>query len=324
MIKTVTDKKDYIKKCDVEDFNISKHYYDKKVQLFGKDVYLNSDPWLWHLHLKCTDKCNGKCDFCVEQGCPINEDANDFLDSTDRMLHEMNNAGCLNSVSVTGGEPLLFSKLDTLVDILKSYPIQFLTMNTNGTYLKEHLDLIDGTFDYVDISRHAIDDNDNEQIFKTKVPSKEELQYIKNQLQKTKMRIQCVMYKVKSIDDMNKFIKAFNFADDLSFRRLMKLSDEYGVNYKIGEDDYDKILDYAYNNFDFIQQTIQDYYVYEIWKAFGVDITYSYSNMSMLRDKEKKESEDVFREFIVHPDGLVSGSWKKDNKILRNVKNKIH
>ena len=46
--------------------------------------------------------------------------------------------------------------------------------------------------------------------------------------------------------------------------------------------------------------------------------------MSMLRDEEKKESEDVFREFIVHPDGLVSGSWKKDNKILRNVKNKIH
>ena len=43
MIKTVTNKKDYIKKCDVEDFDISKHYYDKKVQLFGKEVYLNSD-----------------------------------------------------------------------------------------------------------------------------------------------------------------------------------------------------------------------------------------------------------------------------------------
>lgn len=320
MIRTITDKKEYIKKCDVEDFDISKHYYDKKVQLFGKDVYLNSDPWLWHLHLKCTDKCNGKCDFCVEQGCPINENADDFLDSTDRMLYEMNKAGCLNSVSVTGGEPLLFSKLTDLIKILKNYPIQFLTMNTNGTFLNKHLDKIDGVFDFIDISRHAIDDNDNEQIFRTKVPSKEELKKIKDQLQKTKMRIQCVMYKVKTIDEMNEFIKAFNFADDLSFRRLMKLSDEYRANYEIGEDDYDSVLNYAYDNFDFIQQTIQDYYVYEIWKAFGVDVTFSYSNMKMLRERENCESDDVFREFIIHPDGMVSGSWKKNNKILRKCK----
>ena len=45
-------------------------------------------------------------------------------------------------------------------------------------------------------------------------------------------------------------------------------------------------------------------------------MTFSYSNMDMLRKEEQKESEDVYREFIIHPDGLVSGSWKKDNKIL--------
>lgn len=43
----------------------------KRVNLFGKGVYLNSDPWLWHLNLKCTDIYNGKCNFCLEQGCSL-------------------------------------------------------------------------------------------------------------------------------------------------------------------------------------------------------------------------------------------------------------
>ena len=316
MIKTNKDLNSYIKKCDVEKFDISKSYYNKKVNLFGHEVYVNDNPWLWHLHLKCTDRCNAKCDFCVEQGCKIDENADNFLESVDKMLHEMEREKCLYSVSLTGGEPLLFKKFEDLIKILKKYPIKFLTMNTNGTLLQNKLDLIDGVFDFVDISRHSIDDEKNNKIFKTKTPTLSELKELKKQLQKTKMRIQCVMKEVKTIDDMNKFIDVFDFADDLSFRRLMKLSKEYGVNYKIGEDEYDKILEYAYNNFKFLEQTIQDYYVYEIWKSKGVNITYSYSNMDMLRKEEKKESDNVYREFIIHPDGLISGSWKKDNKIL--------
>ncbi len=319
MIKTITDKNEYIKKCNVEQFEIADAYYNKTVNLFGKEVQISENPWLWHLHLKCTDICNGKCDFCVEKGCKINENRDNFLDSTDRMLYEMAKAQCLYSVSITGGEPLLFTKFEDLLKILQKYPIKFLTMNTNAAYLKENIDLIDGVFDFVDISRHAIKDEENELIFKTKVPTREELMYIKEHMNQTKMRLQCVMTKIKTVDEMLEYIKTFNFADDLSFRRLMKLSDEYGANYQVCEDEYDKILDYAYNNFEFLEQTIQDYYVYEIWKAYGTDITFSYSNMNMLRKEEKKENEKIFREFIIHPDGLVSGSWKKDNKILRKV-----
>ena len=233
MIKTVTNINDYIKKCDVEKFNISSNYYNKKVQLFGQEVYLNNDPWLWHLHLKCTDKCNAKCKFCVEQGCPINENEFHFLESVDRMLYEMEKNNCLYSVSITGGEPLLFSKFDDLIKLLKKYPIKFLTMNTNGSLLYNKIDMIDGVFDFIDISRHSIDDKENNQIFKNKMLTLDELKKLKKELIKTKMRIQCVMTKVKTVNDMNEFISTFNFADDLSFRRLMKLSKEYGVDYNI-------------------------------------------------------------------------------------------
>lgn len=320
MIKKITDKNNYIHKCDVENFDIREDYYDKKVNLFGHEVNVNEDPWLWHLHLKCTDRCNAKCKFCVEQGCVINENADDFLKSVDKMLNELAKNDILYSVSVTGGEPLVFSKFKELVKILKSYPIQFLTMNTNGLYVPRYIEDIDNTFDFIDISRHAIDDEDNNNIFRNKMLTLDELKELKQNLTTTKMRIQCVMDKVRTISDMNRFIETFSFADDLSFRRLMKLPEEYGVSYDNYEDNYDKILEYAYNNFDFVEQMIQDYYVYEIWNKNGTDITFSYSNMDMLRKEEHIENENIFREFIVHPDGLVSGSWKKDNKILYKSK----
>ena len=316
MIKHITDKKDYIKKCDVENFEIKEETYNRHIKLFGHDVYVNDDPWLWHLHLKLTDTCNAKCKFCVEQGCPINENADDFLNSVDKMLNEMNKNDNLFSVSLTGGEPLLFKKFPELIDLLKQYPIKFLTMNTNGVLLPKNRDLVDGVLDFVDISRHAIDDTENNQIFKSKMLTKEELKELKKQLLETKMRIQCVMSNVRTVDDMNRFLEEFSFADDISFRRLMTLPDEYGVTYDRCEDNYDQILDYAYHNFDFVEQTIQDYYVYEIWNNGKTNITFSYSNMDMLRKEEHKENDSIFREFIIHPDGLVAGSWKKDHKIL--------
>lgn len=316
MIKKITNKKDYIKKCDVENFDIKEEAYNKHIKLFGHDVYVNEDPWLWHLHLKLTDVCNASCRFCVEQGCKIDEDANLFLDSVDMMLEELRRNETLYSVSATGGEPLMFKKFHELTNILRDYPIEFLTMNTNGLLVPQYREDIDGLFDFINISRHAISEDENNEIFRRKMLTIDELKQIKESLTDTKLRIQCVMSNVKTIDDMNKFLDAFKFADDISFRRLMTLPDEYGVSYDRDEDSYDKILDYAYNNFDFKEQTIQDYYVYEIWNNGYTDITFSYSNMDMLRKEENKESENIFREFIIHPDGMVAGSWKKDHKIL--------
>lgn len=214
----------------------------------------------------------------------------------------------------------MFNKFPELVEILKSYPIEFLTMNTNGLLVPKYLEQIDGVFDFINISRHAISDTDNDKIFQRKMLTVSELEEVKKSLNNTKLRIQCVMSNVRTIEDMNNFLDTFSFADDISFRRLMTLPDEYGVTYDRHEDNYDEILKYAYNNFEFREQTIQDYYVYEIWNNGQTDITFSYSNMDMLRKEENKESENIFREFIIHPDGMVAGSWKKDHKILYKAK----
>lgn len=169
MFVQIKDIKDYIHKCNVEKLPIT--YDDKmEVNLFGNKVLVERNEWLWHLHLKLTDVCNAKCFFCVEQNAERCENAEYFVKQVDEMLTEMENAGILYSVSVTGGEPLLFKEFDKLCDVLRNHNIKFLTMNTNGKYLEDNLDKIDGLFDFVDISRHAISDKRNNEIFNTYMP----------------------------------------------------------------------------------------------------------------------------------------------------------
>lgn len=131
------------------------------------------------------------------------------------------------------------------------------------------------------------------------------------------MRIQCVLCDVDSIEDVLNRIGTYSFADDLSFRKLMKLGEQTGIEYDDKEDLYNQILEYAFNHFELIEQTIQDYYVYEIWKYNDTYITFSYSNMKMLSEVEKIEDDAVCREFIIHPDGTIAGSWDKNMKVIK-------
>lgn len=314
---TIHDRSKYIKSCDVQNLPID--YADTKdYQLFGQNVTFYDDPWMHHLHLKVTDKCNAKCSFCIEQDCCVDEDAEVYLRNLDITLNEMQKAGLLYSVSVTGGEPTLFSRFEDLCDILSKYDIGFLTLNTNGALLPKYRKKIDGLFDFVNISRHSILDHDNDIIFGTQVLTVSELKKLRKKFKKTKMRIQCVMWHGCMPKDMNDFVETYSFADDISFRRLMEVGDEYSLDYQIFEHDYRYCLEYAFNNWEFIEQTIQDYYVYEIYNCGTTNVTFSYSNMKMLRDVERTESESFYRELILHPNGILSGSWLKDRKILLN------
>jgi hypothetical protein len=56
--------------------------------------------------------------------------------------------------------------------------------------------------------------------------------------------------------------------------------------------------------------------VYETWNYKGLNITLSHSNMKLLHDLEGSEDDKILREIVVHPDGLVSGSWYRNKKIL--------
>ena len=73
---------------------------------------------------------------------------------------------------------------------------------------------------------------------------------------------------------------------------------------------------YLFDNADLVEQVLKDYYVYETWQLNGALITLSHSNMGLLRDMEESEPDNILREIIVHPDGLISGSWYRNKKII--------
>lgn len=321
-IRTV-DKSKYISACDVKNFPITDWKTDPEaetVELFGKPYLLRKDPWMHHLHIKCTNICNARCHFCVEQNSRCKENPDKVLENVDLMLNELNKTGLLYSVSVTGGEPLVWNRFQDLCEILKRYDIGFLTINTNGIFLKEKLSLIDGLFDFVDLSRHRILDADNNKVFCFTQPTIDDLRQIKSKMQKTKLRIQCVMDHPYLPEEMNRFTSSCDFADDISYRRLMSLGSEYGVSYPCYEAAYNDILKYAYDNFSFIEQSLQDYYVYEVWhdNANNKNVTFSYSDMKMLRESEGREPENQIREFVIHPNGVCAGSWNPSVKIVKD------
>lgn len=315
------NKTDYIHSCDLTKYPIDwRNAKDnQQVVLFGKDIIVKTDPWMHHLHIKATNICNAKCKFCVEQNSICDELFDEVMKSTELALNELQKTGLLFSVSVTGGEPLLFPKFNELCELLQSYNIPFLTMNTNATFIDDsNISLIDKTFHWINVSRHRIDDNENDGVFCSKQCSLEDLKQLKSKLTNCKMRIQCVMDHVYTPDEMNSFTKALSFADDISYRRLMALGAEYGVSYDLHENSYNDILKYAYENFKLIEQSIQDYYVYEVWHDIvnDIDVTFSYSNMQLLRTTESSEPDNLFREFVIHPNGVLGGSWKPGVKAL--------
>lgn len=316
-----TTKDNYIHSCDLSRYPIDwRNAKDnQQVRLFGRDVIVKTDPWMHHLHLKVTDRCNASCKFCVEQNSKCDELPDKFLESAERALSELKKTGLLFSVSVTGGEPLLFSRFTELCSLLQSFKIPFLTMNTNAKFATGgNVKLIDETFKWINVSRHRIDDGENSEVFRSPQVSIGDLKRLKSELSRCKMRIQCVMDHACTPSEMNRFTEALSFADDISYRRLMALGSEYGVVYDVHEKSYNKILEYAYDNFRLVEQSIQDYYVYEVWHdpVNDINVTFSYSDMDLLRTTESSEPSNLIREFVIHPNGVVGGSWKPGDKLL--------
>ena len=140
------------------------------------------------------------------------------------------------------------------------------------------------------------------------MPTLKDLMLIKKRFKHTKMRLQCVLCDVNSVGDVLDLINAYSFADDISFRKLMKLNEQTDIKYDDKQDLYNQILEYAFNHFEL---------VYEIWKYNGTFITFSHSNMKMLSEIEIDENDSVCREFIIHPNGTISGSWDKNIKVIK-------
>ena len=279
------------------------------VKLFGESYIVYDDSWRQHLHIVCTYRCNAKCGFCIEKDKEDNSDEK-FLEGIKSLLSEMHREGILKTVSITGGEPLLYPHLRELIKIIKHFPI-FLTVNTNGYNLIKNVHKLEGV-DFVNVSRHYIKDDKNNLVFKSRMPSLIELKKARNHLD-GKLRIQAVVNEETNVSDFIRLAQS-GYCEDVSIRSLMiEGNHPPKLFYR-----YQKLIrDCIKSGGELIEQEIQDYYIYETFKLSGVSITFSYSDMYMLQQCEKKEHSNFMREFVVTPNGAISGSWFPEVKKIR-------
>lgn len=312
MFKVITDKNEFIQNPILEmnenEINNSK---TDDIVLYGKHYRMYSDEWKHHVHIKCTDYCDADCAFCIERSERNNpQNVNNMLESAAVVLEELANQGHLKTVSITGGEPTVLTKLPDLINLISQYNTTLFSINTNG----KDLNKIPSNFvGFVDISKHGINDS---HVFKRPfhITSDMVLEFKKSH-PNAKVRFQCVLGtndEMKTVGNVIDFIQEYkDVVDDFSFRNLIIENNEDTINQTLF-----KFRDILFNNGEFVEQVIQDYYMYETFKMFGTSITLSWSNMAKLKTFNESVNSNFLEEIIVHPDGTVSGSWNKKTLII--------
>lgn len=94
-----------------------------------------------YLRISLTDKCNLKCVYCMPNGVEFNDEyINDFLSFDDFkfIINSMSELG-INKVRFTGGEPLLYPRLEELIKYTKDSGIEDVCMTTNAIGLSGRL-----------------------------------------------------------------------------------------------------------------------------------------------------------------------------------------
>lgn len=318
MFTVITNKKEFIFNpiLEMNEDQLNNAVTDS-IQLYGNTYRMYADDWKHHVHIKCTDHCDANCSFCIEQSERNNpQNTNRVIESTKNVLSELAMQGHLKTVSITGGEPTLFPLIEELVNLVNSYKLKLFSINTNGRYLNRIPKSFCG---WVNISKHSINDKD---VFNRDFRVTPEMIIdFKNKHKDAKVRLQCVLgvtKKMNTIGDIIDFIHEYrNVVDDFSFRNLIIENNETKVNELLFKFRY-MLLE----NAEFVEQCIQDYYVYETFKMFGTTITLSWSNMKELSKYNESHDSNFLEEIIIHPDGTVSGSWNKKSLIIHKPENK--
>lgn len=304
MIQEIHDIKNYSFNPVLES---NEKLYDTPVTLFGKPWRIMDDFWMKHVHIKITDRCNARCPFCIEKEIHLKDDPVKLMANLQRLIAELDSQGHLATVSITGGEPSLSPIAAEAVDFLKGNYNVFLNINTNfSKTIDSQLDP-----DWVNISRHKVGADDYTGIGALDLDM---LDQYRADHPKTKIRLQCVLHPhgLQSIDETKAYIDHYiGHIDDLSFRRLINVTDNAPT-----DDLYQQLKHFLYDNSTLVEQVLKDYYVYETWNYRGLNITLSHSNMKLLHDLEGTEDDKILREIVVHPDGLISGSWYRNKKII--------
>jgi len=225
--------------------------------LFERDAQEIQEPYV-HLYIR-TKFCNAKCQFCTYA-----DDANKYDEKKlIEVLKEITSKIKITKVAVSGGEPTLYwDNFLSITNLAKEWaPKAELSMNTDGFRWRQLMeDPISKLYDRIQLSRHHYNDTLNDEIFRTKTPSSEEiLDVIKNNA-RDQHQIQFRCNLIKGYIDNKE--EVFNFLD---------WSNSVNVN-DVGLVSLMPVNDYSKDNFIYfhIKDLIGDnFMITKSWKRYG-------------------------------------------------------
>lgn len=186
------------------------------------------------LYVVLTRKCNVACPFCEY----THEESNIDLDKFERCIQKLSKICAIQSLHITGGEPTLcIDELKQIVKIYKQYSNFHTSVNTNGTNLYK----LEGIkeLDNIALSRHAISDEDNREIFRSNLaPTLDE---INNFRDKNKIHLSCNLIKgyIDNAEKIEQYLEMAAHLDinDIGLVSLMNANQYCKDNFV----DFDKI-----------------------------------------------------------------------------------
>lgn len=286
-----------------------------EIELFGKKYRMYKDDWKKHIHLKCTNHCDARCSFCIENSSRYDsEDADKFIRSMKKLVRQMKDQGQFRTLSVTGGEPTMFPRFQEVVDFANKVKPMLFSVNSNGYHMNR---INKGTFNgWLNLSKHAI--HDKYIFYRGYNIGTEDMRKFKRDQPNGYLRLQSVLGikgGLETLADIEVFVEHYaTVADNFSFRSLIIESD-HGKTPEI----FTRFRNFLFDNGWIKSQSIQDYYVYEEYDWNGIDVTLSWSNMFLLKQyNETRRNNNFLEEIIVHPDGKITGSWNKKSLIIYN------
>lgn len=245
-------------------------------------------------------ECNASCRFCFWRRW--GDESEHFVQSLLGHLDLLGDA--VTQVSITGGEPMLSPWLKIVLRVLADRDLK-VVLTTNGYNLdKTELKNMSGVVNHINISRHAVKDQENQQIFGTSlVPNQIELALI------------CELANRTGIDvTLNRVVhqKYCDWQNFMGYVRWARLTGASAICLR---------SNYAQASLDSIP--IEDH----LGKPIGqrgcpVCITTSYICLGMpvhvkrsLPETYQPDSDHI-HEIIMHPDGRLYEDWEAKHPII--------
>jgi|GEM_PF-2924482 len=127
--------------------------------------YINTAP---NFSIIVPGGCNAKCEFCFWDRDPLKiKEGSGYAKNLSNVLENL--PSCFKTISITGGEPTASKSLSKVLACIEIHRARFdrVILTTNGYKIEKIAPSLRGIVDYVNLSRHDVDNNINQNIFKS-------------------------------------------------------------------------------------------------------------------------------------------------------------